>query len=94
MAFRDRVRIDDCRRSTDMFIFKNDTKAIFEDDDETEDSSLDEQIAQRREVKRFLREGSQEEQDGRRVFKAALPIRAGSGKAVGWQVERTLSASV
>src|ERR1700693_102276 len=42
------------RGAPDIFIFKNDTKATFEDDDETDDSSLDEQIAQRRAVKRFL----------------------------------------
>jgi len=60
----------------DIFIFKNDTKAIFVDDDKTEDSSLDEQIAQRRAVKRFLREWSQEEQDGQKVFRAPLVFRA------------------
>ena len=56
----------------DIFIFKNDTKATFEDDDETEDSSLDEQIAQRRAVKRFLREWCHQEQDEQKVFTAAL----------------------
>jgi hypothetical protein len=60
------------RGAPDIFIFKNDTKATFEDDDKTDDSSLDEQIAQRRAVKRFLREWCQEEQDGQKVFKAAL----------------------
>jgi WD40 repeat protein len=56
----------------DIFIFKNDTKATFEDDDDTDDSSLDEQISQRRAVKRFLREWCQEEQGGQKVFTAAL----------------------
>jgi hypothetical protein len=40
----------------DIFIFKNETKATFEDDDETDDRALDAQIAQRRALKRFLRE--------------------------------------
>jgi tetratricopeptide (TPR) repeat protein len=56
----------------DIFIFKNDTKATFEDDEETNDSALDEQIAQRRALKRFLREWCEEEQDGHKVFTAAL----------------------
>jgi hypothetical protein len=60
------------RGTPDIFIFKNETKATFEDDDETDDNSLDEQIAQSRAVKRFLREWCQEEQDGQKVFKAAL----------------------
>jgi hypothetical protein len=60
------------RGAPDIFIFKNETKATFEDDDETDDNSLDEQIKQRRAVKRFLREWCQEEQDGQKVFKAAL----------------------
>src|ERR1700761_8002837 len=33
------------RGAPDIFIFKNDTRATFEDDDKTDDSSLDEQIA-------------------------------------------------
>src|SRR5258708_25617400 len=56
----------------DIFIFKNDTKATFEDDEETDDCALDEQIAQRRALKQFFRGGGEGEQDGHKDITATL----------------------
>ena len=60
------------RGAPDIFIFKNDTEAIFKGDEKTDDRVMDEEIAQHRAVRRFLQQWCEGVQDGQRVFTAAL----------------------
>jgi hypothetical protein len=89
------------RGAPDIFIFKNDTKPIFEADEAGEGAKTELDLAQWKALTAFIKEWC----EGCRTRPASFyrsaqplpgagPIRAGSGKAVAWQVERTLSPSV
>ena len=89
------------RGAPDIFIFKNDTKPTFEADEAGEGAKTELDLAQWKALIAFIKEWCEGVQDGQRVFYRSAkpvpgtgPIRAGSGKAFGWQVERTLSARI
>jgi hypothetical protein len=56
----------------DIFIFKNDTKATFEADEEGAGAKTEADLAQWKALIAFIKEWCEQEQDGQRVFTAAL----------------------
>ncbi len=56
----------------DIFIFKNDTKPTFEADEEGEGAKTEADLAQWKALIAFIKEWCEREQDGQRVFTAAL----------------------
>jgi hypothetical protein len=56
----------------DIFIFKNDTKPIFEADEEGDGAKTERDLAQWKALIAFIKEWCEREQDGQRVFTAAL----------------------
>jgi len=60
------------RGAPDIFIFKNDTKPTFEADEEGEGARTEADLAQWKALIAFIKEWCEREQDGQRVFAAAL----------------------
>jgi WD40 repeat protein len=60
------------RGAPDIFIFKNDTKPTFEADEEGEGAKTEREFAQWKALIAFIKEWCEGEQDGQRVFTAAL----------------------